>query len=433
MRSHYSCPQHSGSVFSRSQAGAGMAQKRGGGVGTHRPCLQATTGQKILLSMQLLKWSWFRGRCLVVHASVSSESYHLRSWPSRWSWARPAAPAGKSTVQEGLDPASRNCALRVGNPTRPRGCCLPLVHNVRTPPLWNLPQGAPGQVGTRRLVAMVSVRKQGRWPRMSGQLQRFRTRTLGVGPRQGWEAIAKVCSNIRFRHNPSRRSSQSSLPKSSRLSYGGPSRDVTSQDAILHSGIHFAPCSLEPLLARSILAQGPASAILQCRRQPSRGKSTLRNGAAVRGDCLCGPPTEHPAGPNGILSLRLLRSCPTLARRCPHGGQGNNLRTPTLTNAASTAALRNGTDGATAKSQIPQETNNLPLHFPAVVSPRCPMHPTVPIVDSFTVQLPSNPGGLFLPLRIMSLITFGCTNLTERCVLEKDSSVDPISLAKWHR
>ena len=52
--------------------------------------------------------------------------------------------------------------------------------------LRSLPRGAPGQVGSRRLVAVASVRKQDRWSLygMSGQLQRLRTRV--VGPRRGW-------------------------------------------------------------------------------------------------------------------------------------------------------------------------------------------------------------------------------------------------------
>ena len=43
-------------------------------------------------------WIWSRRKGLHVHAWVSSASYYLQSWPGRWSWARPAALAGKSTV-----------------------------------------------------------------------------------------------------------------------------------------------------------------------------------------------------------------------------------------------------------------------------------------------------------------------------------------------
>ena len=82
-------------------------------------------------------------------------------------------------MQEGLDPATKNRAPGMGNPTCPRSCCLPMVHRVRTLPLRNL---SPGQVGSRWLVAVVSMRKQDRWRlyRTSGQLQRLGTRTLGV-------------------------------------------------------------------------------------------------------------------------------------------------------------------------------------------------------------------------------------------------------------
>ena len=52
-----------------------------------------------------------------------------------------------------------------------------------------------------------------------------------------------------------------------------------------------------------------------------------------------------------------------------------------------------------------EETNNFPLHITSLSSSHhvnpC-MYPTILIFDPFIVQFPSNRGGLFLPLRIMS-------------------------------
>ena len=80
-----------------------------------------------------------------------------------------------------------------------------------------------------------------------------------------------------------------------------------------------------------------------------------------------------------------------------------------------------------------RETNKFPPHitFPAIASPRHSTHPTIPIFDPFTVLFPSNPGGLFLPLRIMSAWAspghFGCKRLTERGPREDEQHWECIS------
>ena len=56
--------------------------------------------------------------------------------------------------------------------------------------------------------------------------------------------------------------------------------------------------SVNSLPDRSIQAQNSAGAEPSCRRQPNRGKSTLRKGAAARGACSCGPLSGPPAWPN---------------------------------------------------------------------------------------------------------------------------------------
>ena len=157
----YSRLQHFGSVFGRRQQGAVTAEKRrrscqdtqdapGGDNGSEDPS-RSSDSERI--------WPTREGQH--VHASVTSAPSYLRSWFGRWSRARSAALAGKSPVQETLDPATKNRAPGMGNPTCPRSCCLPMVHRVRTLPLRNLP---PGQVGSRWLVAVVPMRKQDRCP-----------------------------------------------------------------------------------------------------------------------------------------------------------------------------------------------------------------------------------------------------------------------------
>ena len=205
----------------------------------------------------------------------------------------------ESTVQEGLDPASRNCALRVGHPTRPRSCCLPLVHRVGTQPLLNLPRGAPGQV-RRRL----------------GQHQRFRTRTLGVGPRRGWGLLSERARTSAFatvhRTVPPRGSSARAVsatvvppdvsPHLVRLAHS-PSIVQNSRSRSIRAFISRV-CSVEPVLARTILAQEPAAAVLKCR---GRTNST-GNGSAP-------PRSQQPQPPDAALKENRSRSVQRPTRR----------------------------------------------------------------------------------------------------------------------
>ena len=71
---------------------------------------------------------------------------------------------------------------------------------------------------------------------------------------------------------------------------------------------------------------------------------------------------------------------------------------------ASSARLRNGTDGATAAVVSPEhkvasvprnkQQHSTSHHFPAIGLPRHSTHPTIPIIDPFTVLFPSKPGWL---------------------------------------
>ena len=135
------------------------------------------------------------------------------------------------------------------------GAVLPIQEVAAYPPRRAGPSGltSAGRHGIgaqARSMALV----QDVWTASATQKQ-----NTGSGTSARLGATAGECSNIRFRHSPSCRSSQSSLCKSSRLSHGGPLGDVTSLNATLHSGIHFASCSVELLLARSILGSGTSS------------------------------------------------------------------------------------------------------------------------------------------------------------------------------
>ena len=142
---------------------------------------------------------------------------------------------------------------------------------------------------------------------LSGQHQRFRTRTLTVGPRRGLGR----------------------LPECARTS---PCKTA----GVAPSGNYSASCSVEPLLARSIFVSGTISS-----DPPNVGASqTLRNGAAARGDCLCRPPFQHPAWPRGEKTSRRSRNCLTTARRCSHAGRGRRLPTTNYRQQQGGAALR---------------------------------------------------------------------------------------------
>ena len=97
-------------------------------------------------------------------------------------------------------------------------------------------------------------------------------------------------------------------------------QDRAKHQKSVDSGIHFASCRADPLLARSVSAQEPAAAaVLQCRRQANPGKWTLRNGAAARADCLWAA-LWAPSVAERDITLDALGELPVQARRRPHVG-----------------------------------------------------------------------------------------------------------------
>ena len=162
---------------------------------------------------------------------------------------------------------------------------------------------APGQVGSRRLVATVSVRRQGRCPGFPHSIS-------DSGPGH-WEwDLDEAGGYCRSVLEPPL-SPQPTVPFQPEL----PLQELSSRPLRSLQGGHLTGCDWFTLsascktagvaalwhslrlmqrgtFARSILAQEPAAAIFQCRRQPNPGKWT-------HGDCLCRPLFGHPAWPRG--------------------------------------------------------------------------------------------------------------------------------------
>ena len=216
------------SILAQSSGAENQAQgwhKRGGGGGvvrTHWPRHQASTSQEELDQEEELARFYL---------GFSSASHCLGPLPGRWSRAQPAALAGKSLCRKDW--------LQLREIAAYPWC------TVCEPPLQTQPQGA-----------MVSVCRQGRWPlhRRSGQCPRFRTRTLGVGPRRGWartSAFASACCTVPAAVPSARASvSASVVPtwKSPHLRLAHSQHRAKHQKSVL-SGNHFASCSVEPLFA----------------------------------------------------------------------------------------------------------------------------------------------------------------------------------------
>ena len=205
--------------------------------------------------------------------------------------------------------------------------------------------GRHGTGAQTRLVALVQDVR-------TASATRNQNNESGTSARLG--AIAGVWSNLHFRYIPSYRSSRGSLCKSSRLSHGRPSRDVGHSFRLMLRGTFARP---------QHLGSGTSS---------------------------CDPPISAPAKPWKV------------------DAQG-----PVLANTTGSVTLRNGTDGATAavvsaEHKVASVSTNKQLstshQFPAIISPRFFMHAShnFNVFKLFKVQLPSNTGGLLLPLRMMS-------------------------------
>ena len=319
--------------------------------------------------------------------------------PGRWSRARP-------------DAGSRNRA--------PRSCRQPLVHcaNTFAP---DTARGATGQVGSRRLGAMVSVCRQGQEPEhwewdldeAGGCCPSVLEPPLSLQPDVSFQPrfpLQELPSQPRCPH----------LEVTSPSATGSLSQRRAKHQKSVHSGNHCASCSVELVLARSILAQEPAAAVLQCRHQPNPGMWALWSEAAARGEIAC---AGRPLGTQHGRS----RNCPTPERRSPHVGRGRRPpRGPALANTAGCAALRTRTDGTIAAAvssehKVASVPRNKKLstshHFPAIISPRHSTHPTILIFNPLTVLF-QNWVSHFLSSATWHLgrplDTFKCTQPTER-------------------
>ena len=99
--------------------------------------------------------------------------------------AQLAALAGTSTVQEGLASAARNCTFSMRNLTHPWNCHLSRVQCVRPSQFSGTLHGAGPCWHSKDWCHGIDA--QARQPLLwtYGQYVRFRTITLGVGPRHG--------------------------------------------------------------------------------------------------------------------------------------------------------------------------------------------------------------------------------------------------------
>ena len=145
---------------------------------------------------------------------------------------------------------------------------------------------APGQVGSRWLVAVASVRKQDRWSLcgMSGQLQQV------VGPRRGWGLLPECGRTFAF-----------AVPA------WAPSARASATVVVVPPGCHLTGCDSSfghPFRPMQCGTCAPTAFWLRiqqnvagCQAVGSRG---FPNGVAGRGVCLCMPPAGHPSGPKEI-------------------------------------------------------------------------------------------------------------------------------------
>ena len=324
-------------------------------VRTLRSRLQETTGCHCRCSNP--EWSWFSERSLYVHASVSSATYY---------WARPAASGGKSTVQEGLDPVTKNCALGMGYSYLCRKL-LP-TRGANT----SVPEPAPRSAGPSGLTS-AGRRGTGAQTRSMVLVRDVRIAPATQNPNGGTSTrlgvISRVCSNHRFRCSPPCRSSLGSVCKDLRLSrcssLGHPCRPMQfgTRVCLQHFGSGFS---------------GSVSSI---------GRSGFPNGVAGRGVCLCKLPSGHPPCRK---RFSLGRSGGTArSRRCAARAvaRGFGLRGSALTDTANRSALKSKTGGATDTATVVSTEHKVARgpgnkhfstshHLSTIFSPCHPTHPT---------------------------------------------------------
>ena len=229
-----------------------------------------------------------------VSTSVSSASYYLRPWPSRWSRAQPAALAGEHCAERtgssceklhaqseqsypskkllptptecehlssGICPEARRakwahvgwapwfrCADKVGRPCAggPDSICDPEPEHWE----WDLDEAG-------------------------GYCPSVPEPPLSLLPSRG-----SLCKGLRLSHCvlPWKSPHRMRLAHCLSIVQNSWSRLIR---ASISSHVAWNLCALAA--PQHFMAQEPAAAILQCRRQPSRGKSMFRNGAAARG------------------------------------------------------------------------------------------------------------------------------------------------------
>ena len=124
-------PQHFGSVFGCSQSGGTDVRKKKEEQSGHTGRAGQRTRSRFSRRSHP-EWRWSGERSWPVSTSVSTATYNLWPLPGRWSRGQPAVLAGKPTVPNGMASATKDCALRVGNPTHREvaaySCCAVCEH-----------------------------------------------------------------------------------------------------------------------------------------------------------------------------------------------------------------------------------------------------------------------------------------------------------------
>ena len=266
---------------------------------------------------------------------------------------------------------------------------------------------------------MVSVCRQGRWPlyRRTRQYLRFRSRTLGVGPRRGWGLlpecarasapasayciVSAAVPSVRAHSHSRSVSTLMVLPWKSphrvRLDLSGRGRE--NRERHLHS----SRCQL--------LTVGSGTSSSSSSPPMSSPARTLRNGADARGDCSCSPLLWAPSMAERDKILEAIAELPDPSETTPTRWLGQVAPEDQLSPTQS--IVRGSETGQTAppprwrapstKLRMIRETNNFPPHITSLPSPHRATHAQpFKFLTHCEALFPSNRGGLLLQQRNMA-------------------------------
>ena len=353
-----------------------------------RPAVRERTRSRISPGTHLTRRGIQRGR-KTVPTEISAAGDDLRAQPVRRGLSQPAKPSRESSVQTRLASLARGCRKRMRDPADSRVRCLSSVQRVRTSQF----RGAflsmsvlAGPSASRRIQlaarssALVWEPGQSRQPlfRAHRQCLRLRSEPLEIASGRGRRMVAK----------------QRFGPVSPSISLVRASAASACEWCDSGACPHVVSNIVDSLPDRSIQAFSRCRASMLTPTKPWEVDAQERSRRANSLGAQHGRARHNPRG---------CRGAPRPRRDGARSLAGaDSSRTPALAKAAGSAALRNGTDGATAvvvstKHKVVSFPRNKQLptshHFPATTSSRHSTHPTILIFDPFfTVQFPSKLG-----------------------------------------